>query len=164
MCAPKRICYGDKVIIDNSNALLNVKDLEFKIKSINMKKSTIILCGILCLNLASVFAADPPPSPKEAILAMDLNKDNKISKTEAKGILLEHFHEIDSNKDGFLTELELNAMKTKKEDMDTNKDGKISKSEAKGPLLEHFNLIDTNKDGFLTDNELKAYGATQIGK
>lgn len=129
-----------------------------------MKKSVMILSGMMCLSLSSVFAASTPPSPKEAILAMDTNKDNKISKAEAKGHLSEHFDEIDSNKDGFVTELELNAMKDKKDAMDTNKDGKISKSEAKGPLSEHFSLIDKNKDGFLTDDELKAYGATQKGK
>lgn len=120
-----------------------------------MKKSALILIGLLSLNVVAVMAQENHPSPKETITKMDINKDGKIAKSEAKGHLLEKFDTIDSNKDGFVTEAELEANKPKREEMDTNKDGKISKSEAKGHLLEKFDTIDTDKDGFLSEAEMK---------
>ncbi|MEW4924769.1 YHYH protein [Algibacter sp. 2305UL17-15] len=39
--------------------------------------------------------------------------------------------------------------------MDSNKDGKLSQNEIKGPLKAHFSEIDTNDDGYLTQEELE---------
>lgn len=47
------------------------------------------------------------PSITTMFTQMDVNKDGKISKAEAKGPLSEDFAKIDSNKDGFLSIEEL---------------------------------------------------------
>lgn len=48
-----------------------------------------------------------PPTFKEILKMMDANGDKKISKKEARGPLKEHFARVDTNKDGFITEKEL---------------------------------------------------------
>lgn len=46
------------------------------------------------------------PSFDELVEMMDTNKDNKISKQEAKGPLNDNFTEVDTNKDGFISKEE----------------------------------------------------------
>jgi len=47
------------------------------------------------------------PSPTQLISELDSNSDNKLSKNEAKGPLINDFSKIDANNDGFLTAKEL---------------------------------------------------------
>jgi hypothetical protein len=47
------------------------------------------------------------PSTSDILAQLDINKDGKISKDEAKGPLLQDFTVIDKNKDGFITKKEL---------------------------------------------------------
>jgi hypothetical protein len=47
------------------------------------------------------------PNFEELLKMMDTNKDNKISKKEAKGPLSDDFDKVDKNKDGFLSKEEL---------------------------------------------------------
>lgn len=47
------------------------------------------------------------PSVSDMIARMDSDKDGKLSESEVKGPLLENFSTIDTNKDGFITEDEL---------------------------------------------------------
>lgn len=47
------------------------------------------------------------PSFSQLLERMDLNNDNKISKSEAKGKIKENFDQLDANNDGFITENEL---------------------------------------------------------
>ncbi len=54
------------------------------------------------------------PNPVEAFKMLDTNKDEKISKEEAKGPLAEHFDRIDSNDDGFITVDELEKMQRRR--------------------------------------------------
>ena len=49
-----------------------------------------------------------PPLAEEIMKMMDSNHDNKISESEVRGPLQEHFSHIDKNNDGFLTLEELN--------------------------------------------------------
>ncbi|ALJ04686.1 hypothetical protein APS56_05855 [Pseudalgibacter alginicilyticus] len=51
------------------------------------------------------------PSFNELLEMMDTNKDNKISKAEARGPLSENFNKIDTNKDGFISKEELEKIK-----------------------------------------------------
>ncbi len=51
------------------------------------------------------------------IKRVDVNKDGKISREEAKGLLKEHFDKIDTNKDGFIDREEL--LKAAKERLET---------------------------------------------
>jgi Ca2+-binding EF-hand superfamily protein len=53
---------------------------------------------------------------------LDTNKDGKISKEEAKGLIKEHFDKIDTNKDGFIEFDEL--LKAAKEKRDAKAAGK----------------------------------------
>lgn len=48
------------------------------------------------------------PKPGALIAKLDLNKDGKISKEEAKGPLKKNFEKRDINKDGYITLEELN--------------------------------------------------------
>lgn len=48
-----------------------------------------------------------PPSFSQLSSEMDVNKDGKISKAEAKGPLQNDFSKIDGNSDGFITKTEL---------------------------------------------------------
>lgn len=47
------------------------------------------------------------PDPSQIMEHMDVNKDGKISKTEAKGPLKESFSKVDVNEDGFISKEEL---------------------------------------------------------
>ncbi|AUC83624.1 YHYH protein [Lacinutrix sp. Bg11-31] len=47
------------------------------------------------------------PNTAELIKQMDVNKDGKLSKTEAKGPLKQDFSKIDTNSDGFISKEEL---------------------------------------------------------
>ncbi len=77
---------------------------------------------VLSLSLASsftLFAHQPPrggepPSPETIMNEMDTNNDKKISTSEAKGPLKDHFTEIDTNNDGFITIQELEDFKPPK--------------------------------------------------
>jgi len=55
-----------------------------------------------------------PPSPEALLERMDENKDNKISKAEAKGPLAEDFDNLDVDKDGELSVTELSKAKPRK--------------------------------------------------
>ncbi|OBX24440.1 hypothetical protein BAA08_00100 [Bizionia sp. APA-3] len=58
-----------------------------------------------------------PPTFSELLEKMDANKDGKLAKEEISGNLKNHFSEVDTDKDGFITEEELkNAPRPKKRD------------------------------------------------
>ena len=51
------------------------------------------------------------PDASQIIARMDVNKDGRISRSEAKGKLKENFDRRDKNNDGYITEDELTAKK-----------------------------------------------------
>lgn len=51
-----------------------------------------------------------PPNPADILKEMDANKDSKISKSEAKGPLLNDFAKIDADSDGYITLTEIEKM------------------------------------------------------
>jgi len=94
------------------------------------------------------------------------------------------FSDIDTNKDGVISQAEFDAFRPQKPDgdhwrgrehdgppgrggrmafhrpdlkrLDTDKDGKVSLEEFIAPMKAHFARMDANKDGFLDETELKA--------
>ncbi|MGN6209374.1 EF-hand domain-containing protein [Asticcacaulis sp.] len=94
------------------------------------------------------------------------------------------FSDIDTNKDGVISQAEFDAFRPKRPDgdhwrgrehggphgregampfhgpdlkrLDTDKDGRISLEEFSAPMKAHFARMDANKDGYLDENELKA--------
>jgi len=94
------------------------------------------------------------------------------------------FSDIDTNKDGVISQAEFDAFRLNKttdghwrghkhgsrhgkddhmrfhgpdmKRLDIDKDGRISLEEFMAPMKAHFARMDTNKDGFLDETELKA--------
>ncbi len=122
------------------------------------------------------------PTPEIILSKLDVNKDQRIDKNEAKetprGKLYERFNErfneIDTNADGFITLEELKAIKSLKskrekngkqavhfQSIDKNEDGFLNFAEVKGSQFEilksEFTKIDTNSDGRLHSSELRAF-------
>jgi len=104
-------------------------------------------------------------NPREAFTRLDVNKDGKLGKDEAKGPFQENFDRFDANKDGFLSEDEIarpgGGQFNPREifaRLDENKDGKLSESEAKGQFKENFLRLDSNADGFVTEEEIARAG------
>jgi Ca2+-binding EF-hand superfamily protein len=103
------------------------------------------------------------PSFEQVLNNLDTNKDGKISKSEAKERLSNHFAKVDTDNDGFISKAEFDNMPQPERpsfdkvlsDLDTNKDGKISKPEAKGPLSKNFTKVDTDEDGFISKTEFE---------
>jgi Ca2+-binding EF-hand superfamily protein len=114
---------------------------------------------------------------------MDINKDGKISKEEAKGMVAENFERIDANKDGFIDKEELTKALSRFQAMqggsggpggpsipefdplDRNADGRLTREELKGtPYVDKFDEIDTNKDGKIDPKEWATYFKKQAEK
>lgn len=68
---------------------------------------------VFLLSTSTALAQENSRSSKvpPEIMEMDTNNDKKISKKEAQGKLLEHFNELDKNKDGYVSFEELETMK-----------------------------------------------------
>jgi hypothetical protein len=138
-------------------------------------KTTIAILTTLALGAtATLVLADPGERPGRAAMmerlkAADTNADGLISRAEAAALprLLEHFDEIDANKDGQISAEELRAFHAAHRGghggaggffkrMDANGDGKVSKQEALDAAAAHFDRLDANKDGFVTADEMAA--------
>jgi Ca2+-binding EF-hand superfamily protein len=121
----------------------------------------------------------------DSILArLDVNKDGKISRSEARGPIADNFDLIDTNKDGYLDRKELQAMARRRlaamaggmrpasggaapgtrsdpldfDALDKNADGRLTRDELKGtPWFDLFEAIDRNHDGKIDPQEWEAY-------
>jgi Ca2+-binding EF-hand superfamily protein len=104
-----------------------------------MKKSTIIIAGLFTIATIMTSCKSSSEATKEKtersgkkrggerpnletiFSQMDVNKDGKISKSEAKGPLSQDFSTIDTNEDGFISKEELkNAPKPNRQQRPRN--------------------------------------------
>ncbi|WP_405382254.1 EF-hand domain-containing protein [Maribacter sp. LLG6340-A2] len=67
----------------------------------------MIALGTLAANAQSKGERREPPTFKELLEQMDKNEDGQLAKDEVKGPLQNGFDKIDLDKDGFITEEEL---------------------------------------------------------
>lgn len=142
-------------------------------------KATLIGLALAAAPLA-VLADDPKmvhdePGMNEAALIRHFDKDDdgRVSRQEAIDAAVaradKRFDQLDKNKDGYLTQDELNAAReSRRGEMqqragdrwkaaDKDGDGALSRSEAEAgmPMLyRRFDQLDANKDGKITRDEM----------
>ncbi|MEL0658552.1 hypothetical protein V6255_05295 [Psychromonas arctica] len=105
---------------------------------------------------------------------VDVNKDGKITKDEAKRGLLKRFDKIDSDANGSISTTEFAALEKMHKgkgnhkldfgSIDANNDNQITKDEAKGRLLKGFDKIDSDANGSISTTEFAALEKTHKGK
>ena len=103
-----------------------------------------------------------------AWMQRDADSDGKLSMDEVPPRLQERFEQLDADRDGFLDEQELAAMRGRMGGRgggeraarmiraDTDGGGKISREEAPPQLRQRFDAMDSDGDGFLTPDEIRA--------
>ncbi|MFB9053660.1 EF-hand domain-containing protein [Formosa undariae] len=67
----------------------------------------VSICSVQSMSAQDKGDRKEPPIAEELIQKMDANEDGKLSEDEIKGPLKEHFSDIDTDEDGFLTLKEL---------------------------------------------------------
>lgn len=135
-------------------------------------RSTLVSLVLLLAAAATVLAEEEVLSGGGALKALDKDGDGRVSRVEASAAATERankrFDAIDADKDGYLTQEEVeNARVKAKSDIrraaeqrlgqaDADGDGAISREEAKSlPMLDrNFERLDTNKDGKISRDEM----------
>jgi hypothetical protein len=144
-----------------------------------MKSTILAAVSILALSCGAALAQGPG-GPGGGLVAADANKDGVITKAEFDTQRTARFAELDTNKDGFLSDAERAAGRAGGPppgaqaggpppggggggNMDANGDGKISKAEflANNGM---FARVDTNKDGKIDAAERAAMPARGGGR
>jgi Ca2+-binding EF-hand superfamily protein len=143
-------------------------------------KIPLYAAGLAALLAGTAYAGDPPKSEAPHGMQADKDGDGRVSRAEATASGAERsgewFDKLDVNKDGYITQEEMNQardtwhgnhgdMKEKMEarfkEADANGDGQISLEEAQAKMprvAEHFTALDTDKNGQLSKDELKHGG------
>jgi len=86
------------------------------LKTTTLLASMLLAFGALVVTSRTIRAqADPPPSPQEALAAIDGDKDGTIDENEAKAAAGALFDKLDADKDGTLDEKELQGHMTKRQ-------------------------------------------------
>ncbi len=130
------------------------------------RKALSLFAALFSVAIALPVLAEPGKGKAmDRVAQADKDGDGKLSREEAGALpkLSKQFDQIDTNKDGFISKEEMQAMRAKHDGervsrADTDRDGGISRAEAERfpKLKENFDKLDTNKDGTLSKEELKA--------
>ena len=102
------------------------------------------------------------------VKAADTNHDGYVDRVEYLRRLTEAFFFVDVNKDGFLTNREIQqtiagADPQRVAEADVNKDGKLSMYEFQKAIARGFDEADNNGDGLLSMEEVKARWGSSVG-
>jgi len=141
-----------------------------------MTRKLIVIAAAAAVVPALVGASEPEHSMRGGALQQwDTNADGVVTRAEAEAAAVERtrklFDSLDADKNGTLTQQELDAAREKRHDAmrehaeerfkaaDTDGDGRLSKTEVETgmPMLANrFDALDTDKDGALSSEELPA--------
>lgn len=102
------------------------------------------------------------------IKAADTNHDGSVDRVEYLRRVTEAFFFVDVNKDGFLTNSEIQQTIAGADPQrivaaDSNKDGKLSMYEYQKAIARSFDEADSNGDGLLSMEEVKARWGAPVG-
>jgi Ca2+-binding EF-hand superfamily protein len=128
--------------------------------------SRIIACALSLFVLPVAFAKDADKKHAK----MDADGDGLVSRAEHTAGVQRMFAEMDTNQDGAVTAVELDAKKDKHGDKrrdemsatevismsDQNADGRLTAAEYTTSADSKFDKMDTNRDGSLSKDELEA--------
>ena len=142
-------------------------------------KTALLATALAALLAGHAFAGDQPRSdgPRGDEMRADKDGDGRVSRAEATAAGSERssewFDKLDLNKDGYVTQDEINQAREARhgemearfeerfKEADANHDGQLSLDvvQAKMPrLAERFSALDTDKNGQLSKEELQRGG------
>ena len=117
---------------------------------------------------AGVAGAQQRIDVQTIVEAADTNNDGYIDRVEYLRRMSEAFFFVDVNKDGFLTNKEIQQTVSGSDPQqvqaaDANQDGKLSMYEFHKAVDQGFNKADTNEDGLLSREEVKRRWGSPTG-
>ena len=118
----------------------------------------LLAFGALVVTSRTIRAqADPPPSPQEALAAIDGDKDGTIDENEAKAAAGALFDKLDADKDGTLDEKELQGHMTKRQfaEADPDNDKTLTRDEYVVFVAKAFRTANRDSDSTLDAKELQ---------
>lgn len=137
-----------------------------------MKQRLLLTAVVLaCASIAPSLAAAAPAQPsvsRQIFLDADLNQDGSVDLDEFHKDVVNGFHALDHNRDGYITVEEKRAIPDKgRVDLmlvmlkaaDKNGDGRLSFIEVVEVRMAYFDQADANKDGRLSLGEVVAFDA-----
>jgi hypothetical protein len=132
----------------------------------NVRRMKLAALAAISTSVLLVSAAAQQPSQdtmRKAFAEADDNKDGLLNIDEYIGHVIYVFRQVDTNRDGFITEQEVMVVFTTTyrpqlfKAADRNGDGKLSVGEAVAAKVIDYFEIDTNRDGVLSIEEVLVY-------
>ncbi|MBF0341566.1 MAG: EF-hand domain-containing protein [Magnetococcales bacterium] len=88
-----------------------------------------------------------PPSAVDLIKSMDKDSNGSISKSEAKGVVAKHFDDADTNKDGVVSQKELEADMAKNLPPSNTTDSSSANKSNTFKLMSYSNMMKSSNSG-----------------